>query len=160
MSSCPEEFSLVTFKLTKEQAQKAYDFMHAYSSHDTAKTHYGFGASPECFEGAGCATLTEAIMNTASLKDFYAQCSRVLTVSKELFGSANKQVALQKLLTAKKFSRKATSDDLDITLPDPDLLQQKMQRFFYSKEQTFSHWRCSKKKYFGNTTTPHLFFES
>ena len=117
-------FAVLSAVVDEVSCQEALDFIRLYKEKAKNGTFYGFGVSPDLFEGAGCAPLAESIMKRGKLSELMKAFERVVYVPRSLLGDPEKGVkvsVLELLLNGADISAK-TENSLEFRFPDPQVL--------------------------------------
>lgn len=117
-------FGVLSAVVDETSCQEALDFIRLYKEKAKNGTFYGFGVSPDQFEGAGCAPLAESIMKRGKLSELIKAFERVVYVPRSLLGDPEKgvKVSLLDLLLSNTDMSVKTESSVEFRFPDPQML--------------------------------------
>lgn len=163
----------VSYVLAEDKMKEAIKFFDDYESHTKkaqedksypykAATRYGFGADTLKFEGAGCATFVEAFYEVVDLSDQYKSFFQDVNVPLKFFGNPENghKVSLPHLLFTNVDLGTKSSDSLNISFPDPNLMFEKLKIFYESQSDSFDHLKLLEKGKIGDSKSFYLVFDA
>lgn len=123
--------SIISFKVNREQCLSAYLFIREYTrktQHTPAAGNvYGFGASPEKFQGAGCAPYVQTILDRGELHEASKQMLQTISVPEPIVGNPkmDKRVKLSSLvLNDYPLDGSYSGKTFSFSFPDPEKLHE------------------------------------
>lgn len=130
-----DHFSAISFKIGSSQCETIFNYMKSYKektlSTDSAGNRYGFGADPEAFEGAGCATFVEVLLKIAEVPNYKKLIQQSVYVPKKYLGDPlnGKYVSLISLLVNNKNTKIREDGDRLYLFPDPQVIYDNIQKW-------------------------------
>jgi hypothetical protein len=119
---------VISFRINQNACKKTLMFMKEYKQ-KTAETKlagnkYGFGAAPENFEGAGCASFVETLLLKSNINLDIIPFERIIHVPSFFLGNpeTGEEVSIFKLLFNSKDINKKGIGDVRLNFPDPQVL--------------------------------------
>jgi hypothetical protein len=126
-----------TFLVHPQECEEMVEFFDAYVS-KTVETQtlagnvYGFGADPNLFQGAGCATFVEAFFQRSSIEFYPKFYHQQVHIPLSLFGnpSSGKYVNIADLFSDNQYLGLEGPQTVSLSFPDPDVLYKTVKRAY------------------------------
>ena len=99
------------------------------NSSKRAGNQYGFGADPKKFEGAGCASYVEAVLDYAGIKNLNFWLNQKVYIPNSFLGDLvnNKKVSIWKLLMNSEELASPKPGFRKFVFPDPQVIYDRVQ---------------------------------
>ncbi len=146
-----DHFAAISFPVTEANCAKALDFAKTYTektkNSKVAGNIYGFGADPLKFEGAGCATMAESLLELAGLSTYANMYKRRVYLSDDLIGDPenSRPAGIWSLISSDLDMSIKPKEELRVfDFPDPQLIYDHIEKI--SSEGQVFHFNQSQSK--------------
>lgn len=137
--------NIVSFKVNREQCLSSYLFIREYirktQNTPAAGNIYGFGASANKFQGAGCAPFVQTVLSRAELSEVSQQMLQTIAVPEPIVGNPKheKKVELSALLLNDyPLDGSYSGQVVSFSFPDPEKLYEYMTKNLNSNSKLAS----------------------